>query len=71
MIDEGVNGRIVRPRDVQGLAEAMLDVLRDAPARARMGEASRRIVAERFSRSAMIRGYEELFERLLKLPTNR
>ncbi len=66
LIDEGVNGRLIRPRDAQGLAEAMLELLRDEGLRRRMGDASRRIVAERFSREAMVRGYEALFERLLK-----
>ncbi len=70
IIREGENGRIVRPRDAEGLAAALLELLRDPQLRARMGEASRRIVLERFSLATMIISYEDLFERLLRLATN-
>ncbi len=65
MIDDGRNGRLVRPRDPQGLADAMRELLAD-PARARaLGEESRRRVCSEFSIGSMVRGYEDLFMRLL------
>ncbi len=65
MIEDGRNGRLVRPRDPQGLSEAMREILAD-PARARrLGEASRRRVIEEFSLPNMISSYEDLFTRLL------
>lgn len=65
MIEDGINGRLVRPRDPQGLAAALRELLTD-PARARaMGDASRRRVETEFSRDAMVRAYEDLFTELL------
>ena len=65
MIDEGTNGRLVRPRDPRGLADAMREILAD-PAHARaLGEASRRRVTAEFSLAAMVRAYEDLFTDLL------
>lgn len=47
MIDDGVTGRLVPPRDPDALAEGILDVLSDPARRARMGVAAReRLVAE-------------------------
>lgn len=65
MIDEGGNGLLVRPRDPRGLADALLDILRDPERRLRWGAASRRKVEERFGLQRMIDAYEELFTRKL------
>jgi glycosyltransferase involved in cell wall biosynthesis len=66
MIDDGVNGLLVRSRDPRGLADAMLRVLRDAELRRAWGEASRRKVESEFGEDRMIRAYEDLFRELLR-----
>jgi glycosyltransferase involved in cell wall biosynthesis len=48
MIDDGVNGRLVEPGDRSGFASAIVDVLSDGAAAARMGAAARRTVEERY-----------------------
>jgi glycosyltransferase involved in cell wall biosynthesis len=70
ILENGVNGLLVRPRDAEGLARAMLELIRDPARRAHMGSASRRIVAERFTQAAMIARYEGLLERFLRLRRN-
>lgn len=70
LIEDGVNGRLVRVRDAEGLAAAMLEILRDADKRRAMGEASQARVAKRYGVNTMIENYEALFERLLKLRMN-
>jgi glycosyltransferase involved in cell wall biosynthesis len=55
LIEDGVTGRVVPPRDVAGIAEGVVEVLRD-PARTRqMGKAARRRVAEHFHSEQMVR----------------
>jgi glycosyltransferase involved in cell wall biosynthesis len=46
VIEDGVNGRLVAPRRPSLLAEALTELLADAPQRARLAEAGRRFVAE-------------------------
>jgi glycosyltransferase involved in cell wall biosynthesis len=48
IVDDGVNGLLVEPGDVAGLAAQLARLLRDAGLRHRLGEAGRRKVAERF-----------------------
>jgi glycosyltransferase involved in cell wall biosynthesis len=48
-INDGTNGRLVAPLDPNGLSRAILELLFDARATARMGEAARSHAVERFS----------------------
>jgi glycosyltransferase involved in cell wall biosynthesis len=67
LVHDGRNGRLVRPRDPRGLADAMRGLLADADLRRRLGAESRRLVEERFHVDRMIRAYEDLFaERLTR-----
>ena len=66
MIEEGRNGYLVRPRDPRGLADALLALLRDSERARRFGEESRRRVASEYSLERMVRGWEDLFDQLLK-----
>jgi glycosyltransferase involved in cell wall biosynthesis len=66
MIEEGRNGYLVRPRDPRGLADALLTLLRDPEQARRFGEESRRRVASEFSLDRMVRGWEDLFDELLR-----
>ncbi len=49
IIKDGVTGRLVPPGDVRALAAALADVVGDLPAAARMGEAARRAILQRFT----------------------
>jgi glycosyltransferase involved in cell wall biosynthesis len=59
-IEDGVNGRLVGRHDVAALAEALIDVARDAGLRRRMGDAARVRAAERFSLQGMVEAYRTL-----------
>jgi glycosyltransferase involved in cell wall biosynthesis len=48
VVEPGVNGLMVPTRDARALADAIVTLLGDEPARARMGEAGRRRMVERF-----------------------
>jgi glycosyltransferase involved in cell wall biosynthesis len=66
LIEPEANGFLVRPRDPRGLADALLSLMRD-PERARsFGEESRRRVERSYAIETMVRGYEDLFARLLE-----
>lgn len=49
VVQDGVNGLLVPPRDSQALAEALEKLLKDDALRTQMGQASRRLAEERFS----------------------
>jgi glycosyltransferase involved in cell wall biosynthesis len=61
----GVTGLEVPLRDVPALAQALEALCRDPERRRRMGEAGRRRVAERFTRSAMAAQHIGLYEGIL------
>lgn len=65
LLEDGVTGLLVPPRDPAALAQAIGSLLED-PARGRsIGQAGRQRVAERFSLEATLRQTEQLYERLL------
>ncbi len=64
VVDDGVTGWLVPPRDVTALARRIGELLSDATARRRMGEAARRRIEEEFTFARMSEQYHELFERL-------
>jgi glycosyltransferase involved in cell wall biosynthesis len=62
-IDDGVEGRLVRPRDPQGLASALGELLGDRELRMRMGAAGRDRARREFDRRALAPlGYAALAE---------
>src|SRR5262249_56097602 len=63
-VEEGVSGFLVPAGDATAIAGRLIDLLRDEPLRARMGEAARRR-AERFSLDETVRTTEALYDRLL------
>ena len=67
VVRDGVNGRLVAPRDAQALGEAMIELLNDAEGRRRMGVAGRRIVEEEFSIDKMVEENLKVYRELLKL----
>ena len=65
LIEDGVNGLLVPPRDPEAMAGAGLELLDDPERRTGMGAAGRRVVAERFSLAASLRGLEAVYEQAL------
>jgi len=63
-VEDGVTGRLVPVRDPLALADALVELLRDAPRREAMGLAGRRRFEEKFTSERMVdetlRVYEEL-----------
>jgi len=64
VIENGVSGRTVPPRDPQALAEAILAGLDDS-AKQRLGAAARRTIEHEFDLAATIQQYRTLYEALL------
>lgn len=61
VVRDGVNGRLVPPRDVQALADALIELLSDAKRRRRMGADGRRIVEKEFSIDDMVEAYLRVY----------
>ena len=69
IIEDGVSGRVIAPRDVNALRQALGELLEDPVRAQRMGEAAQERVAGRFSSARMAQSYHEIYERLLLSPT--
>ena len=69
---DNVTGLLVTPGDARELAAAIARLLDDRPLAARLGEAARQVVVDRFSVDRMVtateRLYVELLERKLRTP---
>ena len=63
IIDHGKNGLIVPNGDIQGLADAMMLLMSDAPLRQEMGVKARQVV-ETYSEEAVMKMWVSLFEGL-------
>jgi glycosyltransferase involved in cell wall biosynthesis len=55
LVEDGVNGRLVPPRDVKALSEAMVDILSDVDRLGTMGRAARQRVQDEFNAERMVR----------------
>jgi glycosyltransferase involved in cell wall biosynthesis len=64
VIEDGVNGLLVAPRDPAALAQATLRLLADAGLRRRLGEEGRRTVEERFTAARMVEGTAAVYRGL-------
>jgi glycosyltransferase involved in cell wall biosynthesis len=64
VVRDGVNGRLVSPGDVEGLAREVIGLLRDAATRRRMSAAAGEGLEE-FDIDRMVRQQEELYRCLL------
>ncbi|HET9463033.1 MAG TPA: TIGR03088 family PEP-CTERM/XrtA system glycosyltransferase [Thiobacillus sp.] len=66
LVEAGVNGMLVQPGDVAGMAQALLGYL-DAPARiAEHGENARQQAVQRFSIPVMAEAYATVYDKTLK-----
>jgi glycosyltransferase involved in cell wall biosynthesis len=70
LIEDGVTGVLVPPREPQTLAAAIARVLDDGALAARLGQAGQRSVAERYSAERMVQSTVELYERLVREKAN-
>ncbi len=64
VLQDGVNGLSVAPRDARSLADAVGKLAEDAALRRRMGEAGRRIVEKEFSDEIVTGKFLRLYERM-------
>jgi glycosyltransferase involved in cell wall biosynthesis len=62
VVRDGVTGLLVPPDDVGRLATAMLELLRDAALRARLGAAGRHLIADEYSAERMAADYLCVYE---------
>ncbi len=67
VVQDGLTGMVVPPRDPKLLAEAILPLLKDPSLRQKMGQAGRERVISEFSHSLMIQRIEELYQTVLEL----
>jgi glycosyltransferase involved in cell wall biosynthesis len=66
VVEDGVTGLLVPPRDPGALAGAIVRMIKDATLRQRMGRAGRERVVARFSARAMVDETETLYYQILK-----
>jgi glycosyltransferase involved in cell wall biosynthesis len=64
LIDDGVHGRLVRAGDVEGLRDALREMLTDREAARRMGERAQERRRREFDLEVVVRRFETLYERL-------
>lgn len=61
IVDHGVDGLLVQPRDLDGMEAALRAVTSDAAQRKRLGDSAITKVATRFTVDRMARAYEEIY----------
>lgn len=67
-VTDGECGYVVPPFQPEAIKAALLNTIRNADIRERMGIAGRRRVLERFSLDACVKGYAQLYHQLLENP---
>jgi N-acetyl-alpha-D-glucosaminyl L-malate synthase BshA len=65
LIDDGENGLLFPLGDIEAMAEAAIDLLRDSPRLHAMSAAARRNASDRFCSTRIIPLYEQYYERVL------
>jgi len=68
LIEDGVSGRLFPAGDVEGMAAAAVELLRDPDRHEAMAEAARRTAQTRFCASKILPLYERFYERILGGP---
>jgi glycosyltransferase involved in cell wall biosynthesis len=61
IIEDGVDGALVPPADVEAMTDALAGLLSDPPLRARMGAAARAKVERQLTVEHMTRAYEQVY----------
>jgi glycosyltransferase involved in cell wall biosynthesis len=70
IVEDGVCGKLVPPRDAAALADAMASLLGDPALAARFGEAGKQRVAQLFSMQRSVHEVESLYQRLMEKRTH-
>jgi glycosyltransferase involved in cell wall biosynthesis len=70
VVHDGVNGLLVEPGNAGELIEAVSRILRDPGLGARLGAAGRRLVEDRFSVAAMVKGNIAVYNEILRGETD-
>ncbi|HND35614.1 MAG TPA: glycosyltransferase family 4 protein, partial [Nitrosomonas sp.] len=65
LVEDQVNGLLVPPRDVEGLAGALKLLLADEMLRHKLGKAARQTICEQFDATVTIRSLQQLFQQAL------
>ena len=66
ILENGVTGLLVPPRDSKALAEAIITMFTHKDESLQMGLTARKVVTERFGVDIMVRKVEEVYEELLR-----
>lgn len=66
VVDHEVDGLLVRPRDIDGMTAALIQLIDDQNLRAQIGVAARHKVESRFSVDQMVRAYEQIYLDVLR-----
>jgi glycosyltransferase involved in cell wall biosynthesis len=66
IVEDGVTGRLVPPRDPAALADVLAELASDPAQRARLGAAAAAHVPARFARERLLAGVHGLYDRLLE-----
>lgn len=70
VVQDGITGRVVPPREPQAMAAAIADLLADRARLAEMGRAARARVEAEFTLERMVAGVEAVYRRLLEGPAS-
>ena len=65
IVQEGISGHLIKGRDADALARAVLDIVNDRERARAMGRRGRRLVSERFEMGASARELERVYESVL------
>jgi len=68
VVEDGITGLLVAPRDEKAFAEALTRLARDSAMRTALGDAARRRVLGKFSAQAAARSFENLYSELSDRP---
>jgi glycosyltransferase involved in cell wall biosynthesis len=68
LVQDGVTGVLVEPRDHKAMAREIVRLLRNEPLRTEMGDAGRVRVGERFTVERMVAGTADVYERVAGRP---
>jgi glycosyltransferase involved in cell wall biosynthesis len=66
VVQDGVTGRLVPPREPAALADAILDLLADPATARRLAEAGHAVAAERFAPEVLIRAVERTYREVMR-----
>jgi glycosyltransferase involved in cell wall biosynthesis len=66
IVQDGINGYLIPPSDVQSIADAVVKVLADRDLAVQMGERGRQIVARDFSIESMVEGNLEVYREMME-----